>query len=461
MFGSAILDTGIGIILIFLLLSFIATAVREGIEGWRKARAAYLEKGIVELLGGATTPDLPRIFYEHPLIGSLYQGDYTPLSKLPGFPAKARRAVRELVLPRGRKLPTYIPAKNFAGAIIDLAFRGTAPSVYAANQIATEISVASIRANAYQLQNPRLVRALLSATDFAGDDISKVRDNLQDWFDASMDRVSGWYKRATQVWLFVIGFGLAAILNVQIFRVANALWRDKSLRETIAARAAAIAQDTAYRNYLRDTTNNANNIRTDVRRGSLALTALDLPIGWSDSAKKELRELRAAAKADTACDAPKPDTSRTAAEGRARPARKADTSCVVGAANKPPAGSAPVKLGAAKAAYRAFWFYTILAYVLTALAVTLGAPFWFDVLNKFIVIRSTVKPHEKSPEEGSEDRQKNAASTPVTGGTTTPAPTRPASTTGPVTPPPIKDDPNFEPHEWAVATGLTPNQGKV
>jgi hypothetical protein len=35
----------------------------------------------------------------------------------------------------------------------------------------------------------------------------------------------------------------------------------------------------------------------------------------------------------------------------------------------------------------------------------MGAPFWFDVLNKVMVIRSTVKPHEKSPEEASEDRQ--------------------------------------------------------
>jgi len=49
---------------------------------------------------------------------------------------------------------------------------------------------------------------------------------------------------------------------------------------------------------------------------------------------------------------------------------------------------------------------TILAgWVMTALAISFGAPFWFDLLNKFMVVRSTVKPHEKSPEEGSEDRQ--------------------------------------------------------
>jgi hypothetical protein len=49
-----------------------------------------------------------------------------------------------------------------------------------------------------------------------------------------------------------------------------------------------------------------------------------------------------------------------------------------------------------------------LGLVLTALAVSLGGPFWFDLLNKMMVIRSTVKPREKSREEGSDDRQPTA-----------------------------------------------------
>ena len=52
------------------------------------------------------------------------------------------------------------------------------------------------------------------------------------------------------------------------------------------------------------------------------------------------------------------------------------------------------------------WLIVICGWLVTAFAVMLGAPFWFDVLNKFMVIRSTVKPHEKSPEEASEDRQR-------------------------------------------------------
>lgn len=44
-------------------------------------------------------------------------------------------------------------------------------------------------------------------------------------------------------------------------------------------------------------------------------------------------------------------------------------------------------------------------WLVTVLAASLGAPFWFDVLNRFMVVRSTVKPAEKSGEEGSEDRR--------------------------------------------------------
>jgi hypothetical protein len=56
--------------------------------------------------------------------------------------------------------------------------------------------------------------------------------------------------------------------------------------------------------------------------------------------------------------------------------------------------------------------FSVFGWLITAFAVSLGAPFWFDLLNKFMVVRSTVKPKEKSQDEGSEDR---AAAGPRTG----------------------------------------------
>lgn len=79
------------------------------------------------------------------------------------------------------------------------------------------------------------------------------------------------------------------------------------------------------------------------------------------------------------------------------------------------------RTGTADTWYGAAWAIAgpILGWLITAFAATLGAPFWFDLLNKIMVIRSTVKPHEKSREEASEDRQ-------IRGARTQPAPPQPA-----------------------------------
>jgi hypothetical protein len=87
----------------------------------------------------------------------------------------------------------------------------------------------------------------------------------------------------------------------------------------------------------------------------------------------------------------------------------------------------------------------------------LGAPFWFDVLNKFMVIRSTVKPHEKRPEEASEDLaakkpDDKAVTVNVTGGAAAAGP--PASPPAPAAQ--AAAAPAFEPHEWASGANRFP-----
>jgi hypothetical protein len=46
----------------------------------------------------------------------------------------------------------------------------------------------------------------------------------------------------------------------------------------------------------------------------------------------------------------------------------------------------------------------IAGWFITACAISFGAPFWFDMLNKVMVVRSTIKPQEKSQPEGSKDK---------------------------------------------------------
>src|SRR3954463_7293047 len=110
MFGSNILEIAIGLIMMFILVSTICTAIREGIEAWLKTRAAYLEQGIRQLLNDKNGTGLARNLYEHPLINGLYNDGYTPGADK-GTPS---------LFAAGRNLPSYITSKNFALALIDI-----------------------------------------------------------------------------------------------------------------------------------------------------------------------------------------------------------------------------------------------------------------------------------------------------------------------------------------------------
>src|SRR5689334_8761953 len=159
MFGSTILEVAIGLSLMFLMLSLVASAIREGIEGVIKARAVNLERGIRTLLDDPEGAGLTRTFYEHPLISSLYQDSYQP-------------AVDRFF---GRTLPTYIPSASFATVLIDLVWRGASAGPYAALQTASAPSAAQLRATAHRIPSAFVRQAFLSALDGADGDMTRLR----------------------------------------------------------------------------------------------------------------------------------------------------------------------------------------------------------------------------------------------------------------------------------------------
>ena len=71
-----------GVIFIFLLVSVICSAIREGIEAILKTRAAYLENGIRKLLHDDSATGLAKSFYEHPLV----QGCFPAATNLTALP---------------------------------------------------------------------------------------------------------------------------------------------------------------------------------------------------------------------------------------------------------------------------------------------------------------------------------------------------------------------------------------
>ena len=344
MFGSRILEVAIGIVFVFLLVSMICSAIREGIESWRKSRAAFLEQGIRELLHDRHAVGIARSVYTHPLIYGLYLDEYRP-----------RAAAQPLTaLAQGGNLPSYIPARNFALAVLDIAARGTDTRGAASGPAAPELSLALARANVLNIENGAVQRVLLGAIDTAHGDMERAIANISAWYDSAMDRVSGAYKRATQKLLLGIGLTVAVVLNVNTIAIAHHLFRDDVERATLVARAESVARDSSFVR---------GGGEAQYARARAALDSLRLPIGW-DNVQLML------------------------------PWRTS----VVRDASGAPRTVRDVRLWE-------YVFEPIVGWVLTALAVMLGAPFWFDLLNKMMVVRSTVKPHEKSPEESSEDRQ--------------------------------------------------------
>ena len=68
-------------------------------------------------------------------------------------------------------------------------------------------------------------------------------------------------------------------------------------------------------------------------------------------------------------------------------------------ASKVPAGTTPPDT--ASACRDEFWwyFYKFIGLAMTALLISLGAPFWFDLLNKLVNLRAAGKPPEPSTPE--------------------------------------------------------------
>lgn len=253
MFNSSILDVAIGMIFVYLLLSLLCSAANEIVELWLKKRATDLERGIRELLipdsASGANNDLVHQLYDHALINGLFKGKYADS----GIAAVSRLA-RLWRYVKGTKLPAYIPSRNFALGLMDLILPGTAPAAPTAAVPAPPAPVASgatgatpatfavslaaappppaaaiagagAVANPLQLlraalgtnpliaSNPVAQKALIALVDAAGNDVAKARENIEAWYNNSMDRVSGWYKRRSQVFILVIGLFVAIAVN--------------------------------------------------------------------------------------------------------------------------------------------------------------------------------------------------------------------------------------------------------
>lgn len=352
MLNSETLEVGIGMVFLFLLMSLICTALQEWLEGIFKWRAMDLERGVRTLLDdgdGAITSFL----YRHPLVYSLFQGRYEP-SELLGSAGLSGVGAQHMRLRARRNLPSYIPSASFSMAFLDLVGRGPVSDAQGDELDASSspLSVAMLRQRAAALSSPHLRRVMLSAIDHSGGDMDKLRLHIEDWFNSTMTRAGGWYKRRTQAVLFTLGIVMACALNVDSLHIMQRLTADKAFRDVVVSQASVTsAQD--------PTKAEASSLK-QFNEARNVINSVGMPVGWraiDNSWGWVPRQL-----------------------------------CV------DELQACTLRPGALYG-----WLHVVAGWLISALAVMLGAPFWFDMLNKFMVVRSTIKPKEKTPQESVEE----------------------------------------------------------
>ncbi len=309
--GSPVLDVAFGLSFAFFLLSVISSAIGEGVAWATKQRSKTLEAGLEGLLGKKTklkktesgedkTKTLAASLTEHPLVQS------------------------DVTTPASQKKPSYVSSRNFALALVDTVKEA---------EVGLESALAHGQAGVAQFEeglaklDPELKRQLEPLWHEADRDIEKFRKGAEKWFDDAMDRVSGWYRRWSQLVTIFVAAVVAIGLNASAVRIVDRLYQDESVRAAVAGGAEEAVKSGS-------TPEASGKAAEDAVEN---LETLKLPIFWADDNL--------------------PWNSWTAAGE------------------------------------------SVLGWLITVFAISLGAPFWFDALGKISRLRTT----GARPENGKSD----------------------------------------------------------
>jgi hypothetical protein len=237
-----------------------------------------------------------------------------------------------------------------------------------------------------EIPNGKLRTALGTLLQQTEGSLESFKTAVETWFNDSMDRVSGWYKRHTQWVQLILAVALTFALNLDSVSIVRALSEDNSgLLKTVAAKAEKFVEQTP----------SGSNPTSSPQPSPTAVSPdpdpSASPAGNSSNQAKTLDQLRS---------------------------ELVDLMLPIGWTSGPPAplvkntdfrqwpglpwiDNTPVQ-----------WFgnwwdiirYHSVGWLLTVIAVSLGAPFWFDLLSKIISIRASgepPQPQSRSKEDSS------------------------------------------------------------
>jgi hypothetical protein len=363
MLNSSILDIVIGLIFIYLLYSLLATILQEIIASQFAFRAKILERAVFRMLedenkfaskfrsvwylfkktgNGGAKNSITYEYYKHPLILFLGESDC-----------------------RGK--PAYINKETFSKVIVDL-LRGkdVAPGDDIKQLIQKSLDNQNTNWGNSRISDQTL-SYLKSIWADANGDIEKFKHHLESWFEETMDRASTWYKKHIQFILFFIGLAISIAFNVDTLKIIERLEKDPKLREQLVLQANAFQEahpDLDKKLLIQQ----AENTKFLAQKNKIQV---------NDSLQnKELND------------------SLQLANYLALKSKRDELLDQASTLIKNDINSVHHSLGLGwetydSSSFRSI-FYSLIGWLVTALALSLGAPFWFDLLNRLMKLRGSV-----------------------------------------------------------------------
>jgi len=189
------------------------------------------------------------------------------------------------------------------------------------------------------LPNDDLKKVLTQFMEETNHDIDQFRGKVKKWYNNVMDRASGWYKRYTQKILVGVGFCIAILFNADTIAIYERLESDPETLQKVLT----LAEDYVNGN----------------EEGTTALA-----VDPSSEFEESLAKLESLVN----------DQIETV--------------------------KSPLGLGWKNVVWSEVTWLDVLTkalgWIVTALAISLGAPFWFDLLRKLVNIRSSGNKPEES-----------------------------------------------------------------
>lgn len=363
-----ILTVVIGIIFVLLLLSLLATSIMELLSSLMSLRGRNLVKALRNMLASSDPNEtLVDEFQRNSLYRHLTQ-------------QYGRRT-------QGVSAPSYMSAETFQSILMDVILKGD--------------DISQLENRLEQLPDEDLKNVLKQLLRESGGQLDLFRLEIQNWYNNVMDRAAGWYKRYTQKILLIMGLGIAIVFNADTVDLYDRLSNDPETLEMIANAAERYVQ---ARDYAGGPAVNTAPAPTTAPATAPTTTPTSTP-GTDPSFGNQAPydPFDTAAANTTPYQPPAPQTylysseEQQAAEQDFRTSLE-DLKMLIN--TEIAEVRRPLGLGWDGVKIRNLTTYEvitkILGFILTALAISMGAPFWFDLLKKLVNIRSSgARPYEE------------------------------------------------------------------